>query len=77
MTEPASDIQIGKSYQVVHLNRCNRLHRKRLMAMGFIPGAIFEALRFAPLGDPIEVKIKGYALALRRKELLEIHFEDV
>ena len=77
MTQVEKNIQIGHCYEVIHLNDCDHLYRKRLMAMGFIPGAIFELTRLAPLGDPIEVKIKGYSLALRRKELLTIHFKDV
>jgi ferrous iron transport protein A len=42
--------------------------RQRLMEMGLIKGAIVEFVRSAPMGDPIEVKIKGYRLSLRKQE---------
>lgn len=42
--------------------------RKRLMEMGFVPGALVEVVRAAPLGDPVEYKIKGYHLSLRAAE---------
>lgn len=42
--------------------------RQRLMEMGLIKGTTIELVRYAPMGDPIEVKIKGYRLSLRREE---------
>ena len=42
--------------------------RERLMEMGLIRGTPVELIRFAPMGDPIEVKVKGYRLSLRRVE---------
>ncbi len=42
--------------------------RKRLLAMGFVPGAGVEVLRAAPLGDPVEYRVKGYCISLRREE---------
>jgi len=40
----------------------------RLMEMGLVPGAIISVVRSAPLGDPIQVKLRDYHLALRRTE---------
>jgi ferrous iron transport protein A len=42
--------------------------RKRLFALGFVPGAVIEAVRAAPLGDPVEYRVKGYFLSLRKEE---------
>jgi len=42
--------------------------RKRLLEMGMTSDARFEVLRVAPLGDPIEIKIRGYNLSLRKSE---------
>ena len=42
--------------------------KRRLMDMGIIPGTEMELQKTAPLGDPIEVKFKGYNLSLRREE---------
>jgi ferrous iron transport protein A len=41
---------------------------KRLMEMGIVPGAPVSVVRAAPLGDPIEVRVRNYHLALRRTE---------
>lgn len=40
----------------------------RLSELGFTQGQTVEVIRFAPLGDPIQVRIRGFQLALRRQE---------
>lgn len=40
----------------------------RLMEMGLVPGASISVVRTAPLGDPIQIKVRDYHLALRRSE---------
>ncbi len=42
--------------------------RHRLMEMGLTRGTMIEVIRLAPLGDPIEISVRGYRLSLRRKE---------
>jgi ferrous iron transport protein A len=42
--------------------------KRRLMDMGVVPGEAVRVEKVAPLGDPIEVKIKSYSLSLRKKE---------
>ena len=42
--------------------------RQRLLEMGLTVGTTFEVVRFAPLGDPIEIKVRGYHLSLRKHE---------
>ena len=43
-------------------------YRKKLLAMGITPGTPFRVVRVAPLGDPVEIKIRGYLVSLRREE---------
>ena len=50
--------------------------KRRLLEMGLLHGAHIEIIKRAPLGDPIEVKIKGYNLSLRGHEASNI-FVDV
>ena len=45
-----------------------RLIALRLMEMGLIPGATISVVRSAPLGDPIQIRLRDYHLALRRTE---------
>lgn len=47
--------------------------KRRLLEMGLLPGAHIEVIKRAPLGDPIEVKIKGYNLSLRVSEASNIY----
>ena len=39
--------------------------RRRLLEMGLCPGTLVEVLRRAPLGDPIELRVRGYLLSVR------------
>ncbi len=43
-------------------------HRQRLLEMGLTVGAEFQVIRFAPLGDPIDIKLRGYHLSLRKQD---------
>lgn len=47
----------------------------RLMEMGLLPGTVVEVLRIAPLGDPIELRLRGYALSLRREQARAIELD--
>jgi ferrous iron transport protein A len=46
--------------------------RSRLMEMGLLVGTPVELIRFAPLGDPVEIKVRGYHLTLRKHEAEQI-----
>ncbi len=51
--------------------------RRRMMDMGITPGAEIEVERLAPLGDPIEVLVRGYHLSLRKREAAQIAVEPL
>lgn len=61
------DLRVGEGAKVVRV-RCARATAVRLMEMGLVPGTSFEVRRVAPLGDPIELFVNGFALSLRREE---------
>ena len=46
--------------------------RPRLMEMGLLVGTKVELVRFAPMGDPVEIKVRGYNLTLRKHEADQI-----
>jgi ferrous iron transport protein A len=58
----------GEKGIVVNLSASTFEIRQRLLEMGLTKGTTIEVIRLAPLGDPIEIKIRGYRLSLRRKE---------
>ena len=49
----------------------------RVLEMGVLPGTEIEVVRFAPLGDPIDLKVRGYHLSIRRSEALQIEIESL
>ena len=49
--------------------------RRKFLDMGIIPGSPFEVVKLAPLGDPIDIKIKRYHLSLRKEEAKQITVE--
>ncbi len=49
--------------------------RRRLFDMGVTPGAIVTLVKKAPLGDPLEVNIRGYELTLRKDEACYVTLE--
>jgi len=64
---PLSLLQPGDQGEVV-LVQAQGPVRQRLLEMGFIRGARLRVEKLAPLGDPMELVIKGYHLSLRRDE---------
>lgn len=64
----------GESGTVASVCSCGALHR-RMMEMGLVRGALLKVIRLAPSGDPVEVLLKGYSLALRREEAVNITME--
>ena len=64
---PLSLLQPGDQGEVVAVQAQGEV-RQRLLEMGFIRGARLRVEKLAPLGDPMELVIKGYHLSLRRDE---------
>jgi Fe2+ transport system protein FeoA len=65
--ESLSALPLGQRGRVVGFDLPPE-HRQRLLEMGLTVGAEFEVVRFAPLGDPIDIKVRGYHLSLRKRE---------
>ncbi len=64
---PLSAMSPGTSGVVSEL-RIPPENRGRLLEMGLINGTVVELVRFAPMGDPVEIKVRGYHLSIRRHE---------
>lgn len=49
-------------------------YRQKLLALGLVPGTVFKVIRVAPLGDPLELRIRNFSLSLRKQEssILEV-----
>jgi len=66
-TQPLSALAVGTPAIVAEIN-LPAGPKARLMEMGMLVGTTVELVRFAPLGDPIEIKVRGYNLSLRKHE---------
>jgi Fe2+ transport system protein FeoA len=66
----------GQRAEIVHVGGHGPI-RRRFVEMGFVRGEVVHVERVAPLGDPIEYRIKDYLLALRREEAAHIQVRVV
>jgi ferrous iron transport protein A len=69
--QPLTSVAIGKRATVAEI-KLPPANRPRLMEMGLLVGTKVELVRFAPLGDPVEIKVRGYNLTLRKHEAEQI-----
>ena len=71
---PLSQLKKGDKGRIAEIGGGGSIKR-RLLDMGLVSGSEVEVQRVAPLGDPVEIKIKGYHLTLRRTEADSIRVE--
>lgn len=69
-----SDLPIGSSAKLVEFPHSGSAFL-RLREMGLLPGTTLKLLRTAPMGDPLEIKVRGYNLTLRKSEADHIMVE--
>ena len=68
------DVKVGETVKVVKVSGGGPI-RRRIMDMGIIRGTSVLVRKVAPLGDPIEVTVRGYELSLRRDDVEIIEVE--
>ncbi len=71
---PLHELKVGQHGTIVGVGGEGAIKR-RMMDMGLVPGTVVRVVRVAPLGDPIEFRIKGYSLSLRRSEARNVTVE--
>jgi DtxR family Mn-dependent transcriptional regulator len=74
MTGNLKDLKPGQKGRVLKVSSQGETKR-RIVEMGVTPGAVIEVERIAPLGDPIDIKVKGYHLSLRKEDAEKIEIE--
>jgi ferrous iron transport protein A len=73
---PLSSMAPGSAGKVTEI-KVAAASRPRLMEMGLLVGTPVELVRFAPLGDPVEIKVRGYHLTLRKHEADRIYVSSM
>ena len=69
--QPLTSLEVGQRAIVTEI-KVPAEHRGRILEMGLLVGTPIELVRFAPLGDPVEIKVRGYNLSLRKHEAEQI-----
>ena len=67
----------GDSARVTGFIAGERDYRQRLLAMGLTPGVVFSVTRVAPLGDPVEIRVRNFTLTLRQHEAAILRAERI
>ncbi len=70
-----SHLRLGQFATVQHV-RGERGFRRRLMELGLVPGTRVQLVRVAPLGDPLELSVRGGHLSIRRDEARSIRVDS-
>ena len=76
MKKTLRDIAVGCTAKVVAVEGTGAL-RHRLLDMGITPKTVIAVRKVAPLGDPIELTLRGYSLTLRKEDAARIVVEEV
>jgi ferrous iron transport protein A len=62
------DLAVGDTGKIISLQKGNKAYRAKLLAMGLLPGTEFRVTRYAPMGDPVEIRVRDFSLSLRKDE---------
>ncbi|MCR9260479.1 MAG: ferrous iron transport protein A [Pseudomonadaceae bacterium] len=76
MTSSLADLDTGTVIRITGFAE-DSAYNAQLKRLGMVPGTVATFLRCAPLGDPIELRLRGYSLALRPSEAISLQFEIV
>jgi ferrous iron transport protein A len=75
MTTTLKDFATGDCGRVLGYQAGGGAYRRKLLSMGLTPGVALEVVRVAPLGDPVEVRVRGTSVSLRRAEAAVLEVE--
>lgn len=70
-------LAVGTKARVVGYAPQAKAYRQKLLTMGLTPGTEFTVKRQAPLGDPVDIEVRGYHLSLRKAEATVITVQEV
>lgn len=63
-----NNLSIGEEAKITGYESGSEQYRAKLLAMGLIKGTVIKLKKIAPMGDPIEIEVKGYRLSIRKSE---------
>ncbi len=75
MSGTLAGLQPGQVAEIASID-CGRRMSRRLMEMGLLPGTKVRVVRVAPLGDPLELRLRNYSLSVRRRDAAQISVQS-
>jgi ferrous iron transport protein A len=72
-----SEIEIGKMYKLIDYSNIDKSFRKKCIALGLLKGTLFKPIRVAPLGDPIQINVRGYEITVRKSDFEDLEVVEV
>lgn len=72
-----TELAQGDKVRLISFGATDLQYRRRLLSLGVICGVEFSVIRFAPLGCPIQIEIRGTALTLRKEEASQLVLERI
>lgn len=75
MTLKLKDMAVGDTGRVAGFSEGSKGYRRKLLSMGLTPGTAFTVTRYAPIGDPVEIRVRGFSLTLRKDEAAILRVE--
>jgi ferrous iron transport protein A len=69
------ELAVGDAGRIAGFAEGSRTYRKKLLSLGLTRGTEFSVTRYAPMGDPIEIKVRGFSLSLRKEEAASVLVE--
>ncbi|MEM7675370.1 MAG: ferrous iron transport protein A, partial [Myxococcota bacterium] len=70
-------LDVGQAGHIIGYEKTHRAYREKLLAMGLTPGTHFIVTRQAPMGDPIQIEVRGFKLSLRKGEAAALQVEII
>lgn len=71
------ELPVGDRARVLGFAEGGAAYRRKLLSLGLIPGTEFSITRVAPMGDPVEIRVRGFALSLRKAEADALRVEKL
>ncbi len=70
-------LSVGDHARIAGFNPTGKAYRRKLLSMGLTPGTPITVVRLAPMGDPVEIRVRGSALSLRKDEADALEVETL
>lgn len=71
------ELKVGDQAKMTGFGEGGGNYRRKLLALGFVPGVGLEIVRVAPMGDPVEIRLRGFNMSLRKDEAAVINVEKL